>query len=321
MKTFILRRFLHMIPVLLGISFLSFLLMELAPGDYLDTLRLNPQISAEQIDRMRAQFALDQPWYMRYLHWLGNAATLNFGESFQYRVPASQLIADRLFNTFIVAFAATAFAWLVAIPLGVLAAVYKDSVFDRLAGFFAFASLSLPELFLALLALWVALTTGLFPVGGLYSVNFEYLSPVGKLLDLGHHLILPTLVLGIGGIASLMRLMRGNFIETMRAEYVTTARAKGLSDFTVYFKHVFRNAINPLITVFGYSLSGLLSGAFIVENVMSLPGLGRLTVEAFFAKDYYLVMAGVIMASVLLMLGNLLADILLAAVDPRIRYD
>jgi len=312
---------LHMIPVLLGISFLSFLLMELAPGDYLDTLRLNPQISAEQIDKMRVQFALDRPWYVRYSHWLGNAATLNFGESFQYRVPVTQLIGDRLFNTFIVAFASTLFSWSIAIPLGVLAAIYKDSIFDRIAGFLAFAALSLPELFLALLALWVALATGLFPVGGLYGVDYDYLSPVGKALDLLHHLILPTLVLGIGGIASLMRLMRGNFIETMRAEYVTSAKAKGLSDFAVYFKHVFRNAINPLITVFGYSLSGLLSGAFLVENVMSLPGLGRLTVEAFFAKDYYLVMASVIMASVLLMVGNLLADILLAAVDPRIRYD
>lgn len=310
-----------MVPVLIGISFLSFFLMELAPGDYLDTLRLNPQVSEEQLDKMRRQFALDQPWYVRYLHWLGNAATLNFGESFQYRVPASELIADRLFNTFIVALSSMVFAWSIAIPLGVLAAIYKDSIFDRVAGFLAFASLSLPELFLALLALWFALTTGLFPVGGLYGVNFDYLTPWGKLLDLLHHLVLPTLVLGLGGVASLMRLMRGNFIETMRAEYVTTARAKGLPDRVIYFKHVFRNAINPLVTVFGYSLAGLLSGAFIVENVMGLPGLGRLTVEAFFAKDHYLVMAGVIMASILLILGNLLADILLAVVDPRIRYE
>lgn len=310
-----------MIPVLLGISLLSFILMELAPGDFLDTMRLNPQVSTEQIDKMREQFALDRPWYVRYFRWLGNAATLNFGESFQYRVPASELIAGRLFNTFIIAFSSTVFAWLIAIPLGVLAAIYKDSIFDRIAGFMAFASLSMPELFLALIALWVALTTGLFPVGGLYGVDFDYLTPWGKLLDLGHHLILPTLVLGIGSIASLMRLMRANFIETLRAEYVTTARAKGLSDGAIYFKHAFRNAINPLITIFGYSLSGLLSGAFIVENVMALPGLGRLTVEAFFAKDHYLVMASVIMASVLLMLGNLIADILLASADPRIRYD
>ncbi|MDX2225630.1 MAG: ABC transporter permease [Verrucomicrobiae bacterium] len=321
MKTYILRRLLQMVPLLLGITFLSFLLMSLAPGDYLDTLRLNPQISAERIEEMKRQFGLDQPWYWRYFLWLKNAVCLNFGYSFQYKIPVWDLISARLFNTFIVALAAMVFAWTIAIPLGVIAAIKRGSFFDRLSGFFAFAAISIPEFFLALLALWFALVSGWFPVGGLYSVDYDFLSPLGKVADLAHHLVLPTLVLGIGGIASLMRLMRGNFLEVMRAEYVTTARAKGLDERRIYFKHVLRNAINPLVTLFGYSLAGLLSGAFLVENVMGLPGLGRLTVEAFFAKDVYLVMASVVMASVLLILGNLFADLMLAFVDPRIRYE
>ncbi len=179
--------------------------------------------------------------------------------------------------------------------------------------------MSVPDVLLALLALWFAAATGWFPVGGAQSPLHDLMSPLQQLWDYAHHLILPALVLAASDLAGIMRQMRSNLLDTLRAEYVTAARARGLGEGWVVYKHALRNAINPLLTIFGYSLAGLLSGAFIVENIMAWPGLGRLTMEAFFAKDSYLVVDCVVMATVLLVVGNFIADILLAWSDPRIR--
>jgi peptide/nickel transport system permease protein len=319
MWTFTLRRLFHLIPILFGVSLITFLLMSLTPGDYYTTLSQNPQISPEKIAELRAKMHLDKPWYVQYLYWLKNALHGDFGFSIAYKIPASELIYGRLWNTFILSFFATVVAWCVAVPLGIWAAVKKDSWADRLCSFIAFVGLSIPEVLLALLALMFAASTGWFPVGGAQSALYDLMSPAEQLRNRLHHLILPTLVLAASELAGIMRQMRSNLLDTLRAEFVTSARAKGLPEGWVVYKHALRNAINPLLTIFGYSLAGLLSGAFIVENVMAWPGLGRLTMEALFAKDYQLVVASVVMATGLLVAGNFIADLLLAWSDPRIR--
>jgi len=319
MWSFVLKRLLHMIPLLLGVSLLTFLLMSLAPGDFFTTLSQNPQISPDTIARLKAQFHLDKPWYVQYFFWLKNILSGDFGYSMAYKIPATALIFQRLWNTFLLSFIALIIAWGIAIPLGVSAAVKKDSWIDRGSSLVAFVGLSISEILLALLALWVAAATGWFPIGGAESPLHDWMTPMQQFFDFAHHLILPAIVLAASDLAGIMRQMRSNLLDTLRAEYVTAARARGLGEGRVIYKHALRNAINPLLTIFGYSLSNLLSGAFIVENIMAWPGLGRLTMEAFFAKDSYLVVDCVVMATALLVIGNFIADILLAWSDPRIR--
>ena len=319
MLAFILKRLLHMIPLLVGVSLLTFLLMALAPGDYYTSLTQNPQISPETIARLRAQFHLDKPWYVQYFFWLKNMAHGDFGYSMAYKIPATSLILARLWNTFLLAFFALIIAWGVAIPLGIWAAVKKDTWVDRGCSLVAFVGLSVPDILLSLLALWFAASTGWFPVGGAESAVYDLLTPLQQLGDRTYHLILPALVLAAADVAGIMRRMRSCLLDTLRAEYITAARARGLGEGWVVYKHAVRNAINPLLTIFGYSLAGLLSGAFIVENIMAWPGLGRLTMEAFFQKDSYVVVDCVVMATALLVIGNFVADILLAWTDPRIR--
>lgn len=319
MWQYLLKRLVHLIPLLIGVSLLTFLLMSLTPGDFYTNLSQNPQVSPEKLAELRAKMHLDKPWYVQYLYWLKGAVRGDFGYSIAYKISATELILSRLWNTFVLSFAATVLVWLVAVPLGIWAAVKKDSWVDRACSLIAFVGLSVPEVLLALLALLFAASTGWFPVGGVQSALYDLMTPSEKFWNRAHHLVLPTIVLAASSLAGIMRQMRSNLLDTLRSEYVTTARAKGLSEVRVIYKHALRNAINPLLTIFGYSLAGLLSGAFIVENIMAWPGLGRLTLEALFAKDYQLVVATVVMATGLLVAGNFVADLLLAWSDPRIR--
>ncbi len=321
MLAYISRRLLHMVPLLLGISLISFIIIQLAPGDFLTQQALNPQVSAERIAQEKARFGLDKPVYVQYFIWLKNALHLDFGYSFSYRVPVFRLIGSRLFNTFILSLSAMIFTWILSIPLGIISAIKQYSWIDKLLTFLAFLGLAIPNFFFALLLLFMAMRTGWFPVGGMYSIDYQSFSFLGKIWDRVYHLILPTIVLGTAGMAGLMRQMRGNLLDYLKADFVTTARAKGLSERVVIWKHAVRNAINPIITIFGLSLPALLSGAALTEIVMAWPGLGRLMLEAVLAQDLYLVMGSLIMGSALLILGNLVADLLLAWVDPRIRYD
>jgi peptide/nickel transport system permease protein len=321
MWSYVFKRLLHMIPLLVGVSLLTFLLMSLAPGDYFTALSQNPQISPETIARLKAQFHLDRPWYVQYFYWFKSVLSGDFGYSMAYKIPATSLIFGRLWNTFLLSFIAMIIAWGIAVPLGIWAAVKKDSWIDRGCSLAAFLGLSVPDVLLSLLALWFAAATGWFPVGGAESPLNDLMTPAQQFWDRAHHLILPALVLAAADWAGIMRQMRSNLLDTLRAEYVTAARARGLSEGWVVYKHALRNAINPLLTIFGYSLAALLSGAFIVENIMAWPGLGRLTMEAFFAKDSYLVVDCVVMATGLLVVGNFIADLLLAWSDPRIRLN
>lgn len=324
MVLFILRRILVMIPLVIGITMISFAVMQAAPGDYLDTLKSNPQIQPGTIETLRKQFGLIEnptfPDYVKmYGKWLWNAVHGNFGFSFTYKIPVFSLIGQYVYYTFILSFGALVLSWIIAIPLGIFIATHRNSLWDRVANVFAFAGISLPSFFLALLALVFAQKSGWFPVGGATSVNYAQLSWLGKVTNTGWHLFLPVLVLGIGGVAGLMRQMRGNLLDVLAENYIMAARARGLSERRVIYKHAVRNAINPLVTLFGYSLSGLLAGAVLVENVMSWPGLGSLLLDAIHKRDIYVAMGAFVMGAVLLILGNLVADILLVFTDPRIK--
>jgi peptide/nickel transport system permease protein len=210
-------------------------------------------------------------------------------------------------------------SWLIAIPLGIYIATHRGTFIDRASNLSAFAAISLPSFFLALLALLFAYQTRWFPIGGATSENYDTLTQFAKIKDTAWHLALPTLVLGLGGVAGLMRQMRGNLLDVLGENYIQAARARGLAERTVVLKHATRNAINPLITLIGYEISGLLGGAALVENVMAWPGLGRLLLESVQSQDLYVSMASFVMGAVFLILGNLIADILLALTDPRIK--
>ena len=309
-----------MIPLIIGVTFLSFLVMSLVPGDYMSSLKLNPSISPQIIHQMEAEFGLDRPLIVRYLKWLWAALHLDLGISLAYRVSVVHLIGSRALNTVILAASSMLFSWMLAIPIGIAVAVNQDSIWDRVLSFLAFLGMSLPNFFFAFLMMYMALRTGWFPIGGTVSIDYASLDPWSKVLDRAYHLILPVIVLGSAGMASLMRLMRSQILEIKRAEFVRTARAKGLSERVVIYKHVLRNALNPFVTLAGYGLADLLGGAALVEAVMNLQGLGLLLLEAVRSLDIYLVMGSVLMGTVLLLLGNLLADIALVAVDPRVDF-
>ena len=345
MFAFIIRRLLSLVPLLLGVSLLVSLLMYLSPGDFLTQARAAKDIDPAIIEQQERQLGLVNAegeataWFVRYGHWMANISPVKygpwvgqpeeglsfgwpyFGESWTYKVEVFTLLKQRVPATFILSLTSIFFAWCIAIPLGVLAAIYKDSIFDRISALLAYAALSIPEFFLAILAVYFAAITGIFPEGGRSSVESEFLGLGARILDYGYHLILPTVVLGIGSVAGMMRIMRANFIDYMQAEFATTARAKGVAERVIMFKHVLRNAINPLITAFGYSFASLLSGALLVENVMNYPGLGQLIYEALIREDQYVVMAGVLIGVVMLVFGNLFSDLLLGWMDPRIRIE
>jgi len=320
MARFLLKRILNMIPLIIGITFISFLAMSLVPGDFLSSLKLNPSISPDVIRQMQAEFGLDQPLLLRYLKWLWAAMHFDFGVSLAYRVRVTELIGARALNTVILSVSSILFSWMLAIPIGIIVAVRQDSIWDRILSFLAFFGMSLPSFFFAFLAMYFALKSGWFPVGGTVSVDYATLDLSGRIADRAYHLILPVVVLGTSGMAGLMRLMRSQILEIKNSEFVRTARAKGLSERVVIYKHVLRNALNPFVTMAGYSLADLLSGAALVEAVMNLQGLGLLLLDAVRSLDIYLVMGSVLMGAALLLIGNLLADIALVAVDPRVDF-
>ena len=307
--------------MLLGIALLTFILMRMTPGNYLDTIRLDPQFSPEIIAHYEKIYQFDKPVWQQFFFWVKNLFLLEFGFSFHYNIPVIDVIGGRLLNTFILSFASFLLTWLIAIPLGIWAALNRNKWMDRLIQFFSYLSLSLTSFFLAMILLYAASQWGILPLGGMHSPDFDEMSWVGKFIDLSRHLVIPTLALSLGSIAALERIMRGNMLEVLVQKYILTARAKGLPENRVIYSHALRNAMNPLITLLGYEFSSLLSGAALIEIICSWPGLGSLMLTAVRSKDIYLVMASMMMGGFLFIVGNLLADIALAKADPRIRYD
>ncbi len=320
MISYIVRRLLVSLPLLLGISFITFLFIQAAPGNYFDVLRLNPEISAQIIAQYEQRYHLNEPILTQYGYWLGHLLQGDLGYSFAFRAPVAVVIGSRVWNTLVLTVAAMLLTWLVAIPLGIYAAVHHGRWPDRLLSFLAFVGMSVPTFFLALLLLAGASLVPGFPLGGMRSAQAESLSALGRAVDVGFHLLIPVVVISVGSWAGLQRLMRGNLLEVLRAQYIVTARAKGLSERRVLYVHALRNAINPMITIFGYELSSLLSGAALTEIICSWPGLGSLMLTAVRQQDLFLVMGSMLMGGVLLLGGNLVSDVLLAWSDPRIRY-
>lgn len=321
MTAYITRRLLILLPLLVVMSFVAFMFIQLAPGDYFATLRMNPQISDETIARLQAQYHMDEPALVQYAFWLRNLLKLDLGYSISQKQPVTSVIGSRLFNTLLLSVSAILLTWLVAIPIGIYCAVHQYSLSDKFFSGLAFVGMSLPGFFLALLMLYfLGSEVGLLPIGGLKSSNYDQLSSLEKVVDVLSHLMIPTTVLAIGGLASLQRIMRGNMLEVLRMQYITTARAKGLPENSVIYKHALRNAINPMVTIFGFELSTLLSGAALLEIVCGYPGLGQVMLEAVRSQDIFLVMGTMLIGGLLLVLGNLVADVLLAIVDPQVSY-
>jgi peptide/nickel transport system permease protein len=330
MRKFIFRRLLSLIPILLGATFLTFIIISLTPGDFVTTMSFNPEISPSTISKLRKDFGLDKPWYVQYGLWLYRISpfqlpfgfkTPDLGYSFANKTPVAALMGERIKNTLILSLSAEVLIWCVGIPLGVVAGWKRHTWIDRLTSFGVYFGISIPEILLALISLLLAATTGWFPVGGMHRLNYEELPFWRQTMDLLHHLALPAIVLAVTGTAGLMRYMKSSLLETLHLDYVRTARAKGVSEGRAVLCHAFPNAINPIITLFGISFANLISASFLVEVIMGWPGLGRLTYEAILSKDLYVIMASLILATLFLVLGNLIADILLALTDPRIRYE
>lgn len=315
---YILKRILQSIPLLIIVSLISFFIIRLSPVDPLAELRLNPSVSKETLQKETERLGLDKPIIVQYGKWAksfvkGDLGITSNGEQ------VSTKLKERIPNTLLLAVVVIFMTWIVGVPLGVLAALRWKSKTDRILTVLTSIGMAIPSFFFAVLLLLFAVKTGWFPVGGLTSSNFSEMSFGGKFLDLVHHLVLPVTVLFTISLAGLQRQMRANLLDVLDSDYVKFAKAKGLSEFKVVYKHALRNAINPMITLLGFEFAGLLSGAALTEYVFQYPGLGRLILEAVLRSDINLVMASLMMGAIMLILGNLIADILLIITDPRIR--
>lgn len=315
---YIIKRILQTIPLLIMVSLISFFIIRLSPVDPLAELKLNPSVSPATVERERQRLGLDKPIIVQYGKWAcsfvqGDLGVTSTGEK------VSQKLKERIPNTLLLTSIVILLTWLVGVPLGIIAAVNWKTPFDRILTVLTSIGMAIPSFFFAVLLLIFAVKTGWFPIGGLTSPNFADMSFIGKLWDITHHLILPVIVLFTISLAGLQRQMRANMLDVLDSDYVKFARAKGLSEFSVIYKHALRNAINPMITLLGFEFAGLLSGAALTEYVFQYPGLGRLILEAVMKSDINLVMASLMTGAIMLVLGNLIADILLIITDPRIR--
>jgi peptide/nickel transport system permease protein len=330
MQSYLLRRLLLLIPVLFGVTFISFLLITLSPGDFLTTMSMNPTVSPERIEKLRTEFGLDKPWYIQYGFWLYRLSPYefpfglkwpDFGYSFSNRMPVLTLMSQRFWNTLLLSFTSELLVWVIGIPFALFLVSRRGTWLDSFFSSFLFLGISVPQILLALLALVFAARTGWFPIGGMHRFGSELQPFWYRFGDLLHHLVLPAAVLAFAEIGVLVRYARRSMLDILASEYIRTARAKGLGDNRVLRKHVFRNSIHPLLVLLGLSFANLLSASFIVEIIMGWPGLGRLAYDAMLSKDLYLLMASLTAGTILLVLGNLMADVMLAVFDPRIRYE
>jgi peptide/nickel transport system permease protein len=318
-----------MLPLLILVSVISFGLIQVMPGDYLTRARMNPQITQETLNQMMARYGLDKPFYVQYWLWFKQIITKgNFGTSFETMRPVywTLFMGDRFMWTIIIASTTMLLTWLIAIPLGIYSATHQYKPSDHTLTFFGFLGLSVPNFFFALVVLWVLVAIfkvgnyGL-GVGGLFDNRFIGAPwSLAKFWNLLWHIWPAWLVIGTSGMAGLLRYMRGSLLDTLSLQYVQTARAKGLNERVVIYKHAVRNAINPLVSMLGMSLPGLVSGSLVTAIVLNLPTVERAFFSALQKQDTYVIMGGLLFFSLFLLIGNLLADILLAWVDPRIRY-
>jgi len=319
-----------MLPLLILVSVISFGLIQVMPGDYLTRARMNPQITQETFSQMMANYGLDKPFYVQYWLWLKQIVTKrDFGTSFETMRPVywTLFMGDRLMWTIVISSSTMLLTWLISIPLGIYSATHQYKTSDHTLTFFGFLGLSIPNFFFALVVLWLLVAVfkvgnyGL-GVGGLFDNRFINAPwSLAKIRNVLWHIWPAWLVIGTSGMAGLLRYMRGSLLDTLSLQYVQTARAKGLSERIVVYKHAVRNAINPLVSMLGMNLPTLVSGSLVTAIVLNLPTVERAFWSALQMQDTYVIMGGLLFFSLFLLLGNLLADILLAWVDPRIRYN
>ncbi|MCM8805849.1 MAG: ABC transporter permease [Candidatus Omnitrophica bacterium] len=319
MKKLILKRLLHLIPMLIGMSFVSFIIIQSSPGDYFAQMKMNPEISPETIQQMRTSFGLDKPVIVQYFYWLKNLVRFDFGVSFAYHIPVRTLIKFRLKNTLCLAIFSLFLSWLIAIPLAVLAGYKENSFTDRFLSMLAYISISLPSFFVALLFVYFISKTAVLPLGGTRSIFDINAGTFVIFADYMKHLLVPGIVLCFVNTGWIFRLMRNNFVETFNNPYILAAWARGLPARSVIFKHTLRNAMNPMFTILGMEIGTILNGAALTEIICGWPGMGSLILEAVLSHDLYLVMGSLVISSFLLIIGNLIGDILIAFFDPRIR--
>ena len=310
-----------MIPILLGITVLSFGVMRLAPGGPAEAqMEFSAKASAEARERLRKLYGADQPFYKQYATWLGKFMTLDFGDAFADGRKVKDKILERLPITLTINMLSLGLVLLIAIPIGIMSATRQYSLLDRFSTMFVFVGFSTPSFWLALLLIYFfGVQWGVLPISGIHSLDISGLTFWGRLADEANHLILPVFVSAFGGLAGFSRYVRNNMLEVMRQDYIRTARAKGLSDGVVIFKHALRNALMPVITILGLALPGLIGGSAIMEQVFGIPGMGQLMFQAVLSRDYNLAMGILVPAAFLTMLGNFLADIGYAFTDPRVR--
>ena len=316
---FLSRRLIHAVLVLFGVSILTFLFTSLAPGDYFDEMRLNPQIAPETVAALRAQYQLDRPLPVRYARWLNSVVHGDLGYSFSYNSPVGPLLWVRARNTLFLTVTATLLSWGLALPLGVWSAERLGGLPDSLISWMMAGLMAVPDLALALGLLLFAARSGWFPTGGLASLGFESLSPINELRDLTLHMFLPVAVLVLTALPLLVRHVRAAMAGVLHAPFLRAAQGHGIPRRRLLYRYALPAAANPLISLFGFSIGALLSGSLLVEVVMSWPGIGPLLVEAILSRDLYVVVGGVLLSTLFLVAGNFVADLFLYWADPRIR--
>lgn len=318
MLQYTIKRILKMIPTLLIISILLFKIIDLAPGNFLDT-KVNPNMTTEKLKQLEEVYGFDKPFSERYVNWFKKAIKGDLGESLKLRQPVSTIIKDYAWNSFILAGTAFLLAILIAIPVGIICATKQYSITDRLVTILTFIAISLPSFFVGLMLVKIfSLQFKLLPIGGMTTAGSQY-TGVAYYKDLFIHMVLPVVSLTIIQVGSLIRYVRTSMLEVINQDYIRTARAKGLKDKVVVYKHALRNGLIPVITYIGMSLPGLFAGAIITETIFIWPGIGRIGYEAILNRDYTLLMGFNMFMAILTLVGNLMSDILYAVVDPRIK--
>ena len=313
------RRLIRAILLLVGVSALCFLFTEMAPGSFFDEMRLNPQISPETISSLRSHYGLDEPLVVRYGRWMRSAAQADFGYSIAYNTPVAPLLWSRAKNTLLLAAAGMLLTWLISVPLGVWIAARRGRLLDNTVGAVSSLLISVPEVVIGVALLAIVVRWRVLPVGGMRSLDSEGLSQWARVQDIAARMVLPAIILALAETAIIVRHIRASVLEVLNAPFVQAARSFGIHRARVLFRHVLPVAASPAISLFGFSLAGLVSGSLLVEVICGWPGLGPLILDATLARDFYLVIGGIMLSAVFMVGGNLVADIMLLACDPRIR--
>jgi len=321
MFSFLIRRFWQFLITVIGITILTFGIMHLAPGEPTDLqTTLNPRVSSQARENLRKLYGLDQPLYTQYYHWVVRFTSLDFGTSFVDGRKVSEKILERMPITIIIELLSLGLIFLVAVPIGILSAVKQYSIFDKITTLFVFVGFATPTFWLALLLMILfGVNLGWFPISGYQSLDVTGMNGWERILDWTRHLILPVFVSAFGGLAGFSRYTRSEMLEVIRQDYIRTARAKGLAERQVIFHHALRNALIPIITILGLAIPGLIGGSVIFETIFAIQGMGKLFYDSVVARDYPIIMGMTMLVAILTLLGNLLADLSYALVNPKVR--